>query len=70
MINAFIEAHGHAQSQIALFFGEDESVDSPEEAYVIIESQCTVFEAVILRSQLSKDAQLKVNTMLGIQRPV
>eukprot|EP00930_Biecheleria_cincta_P035418 TRINITY_DN24361_c0_g1_i1.p1 TRINITY_DN24361_c0_g1~~TRINITY_DN24361_c0_g1_i1.p1 ORF type:complete len:1090 (+),score=174.60 TRINITY_DN24361_c0_g1_i1:123-3392(+) len=66
MLNAFIEAHSHAQSQIALYFGEDASIDSPEEAFVVVESQCCVFAAWAHIASLDSTAQTTVNTMLCI----
>lgn len=66
MLNAFIDAHTHAQSQIALYFGEDASIDSPEEAFVVLESQCSVFAAFSHIAMLEPSAQMKVNTMLCV----
>jgi len=66
MLNAFVEAHSHAQSQIALYFGEDASIDSPEEAFVVVESQCSVFAAAAHVATLDTSAQMKVNTMLRV----
>mmetsp|Transcript_100671 Transcript_100671/g.305501 ORF Transcript_100671/g.305501 Transcript_100671/m.305501 type:complete len:891 (-) Transcript_100671:47-2719(-) len=63
LINAFIDAHVQAQLHIASYFGESEAVDSPEEAFVIIESQIEVFEAARLRSMIGREVQMKVNTV-------
>merc|ERR1719464_1060750 len=61
LINAFIDAHTKAQSQIATYFGEGEGVDTPEEAFVIIESQVEVFESATLRGTIEREVQMKVN---------
>eukprot|EP00931_Biecheleriopsis_adriatica_P023033 TRINITY_DN14649_c0_g1_i1.p1 TRINITY_DN14649_c0_g1~~TRINITY_DN14649_c0_g1_i1.p1 ORF type:complete len:987 (-),score=185.92 TRINITY_DN14649_c0_g1_i1:67-3027(-) len=66
IINAYIEAHNHAQKQIATFFGEGGDIDSPEEAFVIIESQINVFAAAAHTSLIEKKTQVKVNTMLTV----
>jgi len=63
VIDAFIEAHRKAQTQIASYFGEDATVDTAEETWVVIESQIEIFEAAIARSKIAKSVQLKVNTM-------
>eukprot|EP00441_Pelagodinium_beii_P018078 CAMPEP_0197658826 /NCGR_PEP_ID=MMETSP1338-20131121/45465_1 /TAXON_ID=43686 ORGANISM="Pelagodinium beii, Strain RCC1491" /NCGR_SAMPLE_ID=MMETSP1338 /ASSEMBLY_ACC=CAM_ASM_000754 /LENGTH=987 /DNA_ID=CAMNT_0043235485 /DNA_START=82 /DNA_END=3045 /DNA_ORIENTATION=- len=65
-INAFIEAHMSAQQQIATFFGEDANIDSPEEAYVVLESQISVFSAAAHSALIDRDARTKVNTMLSV----
>jgi len=65
-INAFIEAHMSAQAQIATFFGPDANIDSPEEAYVVLESQISVFSAAAHSALIDKDARTKVNTMLSV----
>jgi NhaP-type Na+/H+ or K+/H+ antiporter len=67
-VTAFVEAHQHAQAQIAWAFGEDESVDTPEEAYVILESQIEVFAAAILRSKIARSVQTRMNTMWEVRR--
>lgn len=63
VIDAFLDAHRKAQTQIASYFGDNEDVDSAEETWVLIESQIEVFEAAIARSKIAKTVQLKVNTM-------
>jgi len=68
IVGSFVEAHEHAQTQIASYFGEDESVDSPEEAFVIIESQVEIFEALIYRNAINKTVQKKVNTWWHIHQ--
>mmetsp|Transcript_54789 Transcript_54789/g.143113 ORF Transcript_54789/g.143113 Transcript_54789/m.143113 type:complete len:943 (+) Transcript_54789:86-2914(+) len=62
VISAFIAAHMQAQSEIAGFFGSDESVDSPAEAVVILESQIEVFKASAMRARISKPVQKKMAT--------
>jgi hypothetical protein len=63
IISAFIEAHETAQGQIAAYFGDDADVDSPEEAFVIVESQIEVFKASAMAGSIDKNVHLKVNTM-------
>lgn len=65
---AFIDAHTHAQAKIASYFGDDEEVDSPEEAYVIIESQINVFKAAALMGLMPKRVLSTVNTMWHVHR--
>mmetsp|Transcript_68510 Transcript_68510/g.198757 ORF Transcript_68510/g.198757 Transcript_68510/m.198757 type:complete len:916 (-) Transcript_68510:150-2897(-) len=57
LIEAFVRAHEHAQAEIAAYFGRDASVDSAEEAFVILESQCSVFAASALHASISKPVQ-------------
>mmetsp|Transcript_68281 Transcript_68281/g.191307 ORF Transcript_68281/g.191307 Transcript_68281/m.191307 type:complete len:899 (+) Transcript_68281:87-2783(+) len=57
VVDAFIQAHEAAQASIATFFGQDESVDTPEEAFVILESQSEVFEATALLGRIAKPVQ-------------
>jgi len=59
---AFMVAHAQAQTKIAAYFGPDEEVDSPEEAYVIVESQTQVFAAGALSSKISKPVQQFMTT--------
>jgi len=68
IISAFIQAHRHAQSMVASYFGATRAVDSAEETFVLIESQTEIFEAAVLRSKLSKAVQLKVNTAWQVHR--
>lgn len=70
VIGSFIEAHYHAQTQIASYFGEDDTVDTPEEAYVIIESQTEVFKALGLRNIIDRTVQKKANTIFLVNRLV
>merc|ERR1711972_917824 len=68
IINGFITAHCFAQTQIASFFGMDEQVDTPEEAFVIVESQIEVFKAASLQSRIDRKVRVKVNTMWETSR--
>jgi NhaP-type Na+/H+ or K+/H+ antiporter len=68
IINAFIQAHQHAQGQIASFFGEDERVDTPEEAAVILESQCNVFAAAAARGRVAKPVLQEMQTASDMLR--
>lgn len=68
IVSAFIDAHYQVQSQIASFFGEDAGIDSPEEAYVVIESQVEVFAAAAFRGLIDMKVQKKVNTMWEVHR--
>mmetsp|Transcript_28634 Transcript_28634/g.72439 ORF Transcript_28634/g.72439 Transcript_28634/m.72439 type:complete len:970 (-) Transcript_28634:251-3160(-) len=63
IIGAFVEAHTKAQRQIASYFGENDHVDTAEEAYVILESQTFVFRAVMLLSRIAKPVQKKMQTL-------
>jgi len=63
IIDAFIEAHRKAQTQICEYWGADTSVDSAEEIFVVIESQIEIYQAAIARSKIKKTVQVMVNTM-------
>jgi hypothetical protein len=63
VITAFIEAHEVAQGKIAAYFGDDADIDSPEEAFVIIESQVQVFKASTMSCAIDHGVHMKVNTM-------
>merc|ERR1719162_88801 len=66
-ISSFIDAHLSAQSQIASFFGDDEEVDSPEEAFVIIESQIAVFKAACRAGMIDRQLTRHVNNMAEVR---
>jgi len=68
VISAFQVAHLQSQMQIASFFGKYEDVDSPEEAYVIIESHTEVFLSSAMMSTISREVQQKVSTMWEAHR--
>mmetsp|Transcript_83341 Transcript_83341/g.152992 ORF Transcript_83341/g.152992 Transcript_83341/m.152992 type:complete len:275 (-) Transcript_83341:62-886(-) len=68
VIEAFIESHCRAQTQVASYFGEGREVDSPEEAFVIIESQCQVFEAAAKRILVDKRLAVRVSTMWEVEQ--
>eukprot|EP00747_Dinoflagellata_sp_TGD_P038363 gnl/TRDRNA2_/TRDRNA2_139616_c2_seq1.p1 gnl/TRDRNA2_/TRDRNA2_139616_c2~~gnl/TRDRNA2_/TRDRNA2_139616_c2_seq1.p1 ORF type:complete len:519 (-),score=132.27 gnl/TRDRNA2_/TRDRNA2_139616_c2_seq1:145-1629(-) len=68
MTTSFISAHLYAQTKIASYFGEGRNIDSPEEAYLIAESQIECFMAAAARAQIGKKAQVKVNTMWETMR--
>lgn len=63
VITAFIEAHQVAQGQVASYFGDGADIDSPEEAFVIIESQIEVFKASAMAGSIARSVHLRVNTM-------
>jgi len=50
IVEIFIKAQQHAQSEIATFFG----LNSPEQAYVILESQIQIFRAVSLQGKMDE----------------
>jgi hypothetical protein len=67
IISSFIDAHLRAQPQIASFFGDDEDVDSPEEAFVIIESQIAVFKAACRAGMIDRRLTTHVNNMSEVR---
>jgi len=50
IVEIFVKAQQHAQAEIATFFG----LDSPEEVYVILESQIQIFRAVSLQGKVDE----------------
>eukprot|EP00930_Biecheleria_cincta_P007413 TRINITY_DN108628_c0_g1_i1.p1 TRINITY_DN108628_c0_g1~~TRINITY_DN108628_c0_g1_i1.p1 ORF type:complete len:727 (+),score=95.68 TRINITY_DN108628_c0_g1_i1:54-2183(+) len=46
LIMSFLEAQSYAQQQVATFYGNDASADTPEEAFVILESCTNVLTAL------------------------
>jgi len=62
LIEAFIRAHERAQVEIAAYFGQDASIDSGEEAYVILESQISIFAATILHASVASPVQRHIST--------
>ena len=65
-----IEAHCCAQVQIASYFGENEKIDTPESAYVILEPQIEVLKAATMRARIDKPLQIQVDTTWEIRRLV
>lgn len=63
VITAFMEAHQVAQGQIASYFGDGADIDSPEEAFVIMESQIEVYKASAMAGSIARTVHLRVNTM-------
>mmetsp|Transcript_155056 Transcript_155056/g.497079 ORF Transcript_155056/g.497079 Transcript_155056/m.497079 type:complete len:927 (+) Transcript_155056:46-2826(+) len=59
---AFIKAHQRAQMEITLCFGQEASVDTAEEACVILESQAEIFAAATLQGKISRPVQRQVST--------
>eukprot|EP00746_Dinoflagellata_sp_MGD_P156318 gnl/MRDRNA2_/MRDRNA2_85766_c1_seq1.p1 gnl/MRDRNA2_/MRDRNA2_85766_c1~~gnl/MRDRNA2_/MRDRNA2_85766_c1_seq1.p1 ORF type:complete len:1057 (-),score=190.90 gnl/MRDRNA2_/MRDRNA2_85766_c1_seq1:192-3362(-) len=63
VITGFIAAHEVAQARIAEYFGDGAEIDSPEEAFVILESQVEVFKASATSGAIDRNVHLRVNTM-------
>jgi len=57
-----VRAHERAQVEIAAYFGRDTSIDSAEEAYVILESQISVFAAAAVHASISRPVQRCIAT--------
>jgi sodium/hydrogen exchanger 10/11 len=68
VIDAFVQAHTTAQSKIASYFGEDADVDSPEEAYVIIESEIQIFAAFVANASFHPKVLKRIATMWEARR--
>eukprot|EP00429_Kryptoperidinium_foliaceum_P053640 CAMPEP_0176094428 /NCGR_PEP_ID=MMETSP0120_2-20121206/47319_1 /TAXON_ID=160619 /ORGANISM="Kryptoperidinium foliaceum, Strain CCMP 1326" /LENGTH=888 /DNA_ID=CAMNT_0017428371 /DNA_START=190 /DNA_END=2856 /DNA_ORIENTATION=- len=64
VLTAFIYAHERAQLNIATYFGQDESVDTPEEAVVILESQTEIFHATAVLGKIAKPVQRYMSTAM------
>jgi NhaP-type Na+/H+ or K+/H+ antiporter len=62
--HAFIECHNHAQQKLATFFGDDPSVDTAEEATVILESLALVGRARTILKKMSHSLIAHIKTMI------
>jgi len=66
-VNRFVEAHRHAQKQVADYFCQGPFLETPEQAFVILESQILVLKATKFLQFVPKPVQSQVNTMWEVQ---
>ena len=62
--NAFIESHGNAQVKLATFFGDDPTIDSAEEATIVLESLAVVARARAILGKMSVALIAHIKTMV------
>jgi len=68
LISSFIEAHASAQAKIAAYFGNDDTVDSPEQAFVILESQIQIWKAATVYGMIHPQVVNTVNSLWHAHR--
>ena len=68
--HAFVEAHTKAQRNLAVFFGDDPSIDTAEEGTVILESLLMTTKAAKLLSGMSQSIVKHIKTMVIAEQMV